>query len=69
MLPEARYPMNKSLPEETAQSGKAQPAFSPEGVDLTLIRWMKSLTPLGRLRALQGVARSLQTLRNARTRA
>ncbi|HEU5180505.1 MAG TPA: hypothetical protein VFW45_06920 [Candidatus Polarisedimenticolia bacterium] len=31
------------------------PTHSPDGVDLTLIRWMLSLTPLERLEALQGV--------------
>jgi hypothetical protein len=29
------------------------PAYSPDGVDLTLIRWMLSLTPAERLQVLQ----------------
>ncbi|MGH9645559.1 MAG: hypothetical protein ACRD4E_01975 [Bryobacteraceae bacterium] len=29
------------------------PAYSEDGVDLTLIRWMLSLTPAERLRVLQ----------------
>jgi hypothetical protein len=31
-----------------------EPAYSPDGVDLTLIRWMLSLTPAERLDVLQG---------------
>lgn len=60
--------MTMPLSDETADRRPAKPAFSPEGVDLTLIRWLKSLTPLQRLRALEGVARSLQKLKHARTR-
>ena len=30
-----------------------EPAYSPDGVDLTLIRWMLSLTPAQRLEVLQ----------------
>ncbi len=30
-----------------------RPAYSEDGVDLTLIRWMLSLTPLERLRKLE----------------
>ena len=41
------------------------PAFSPDGVDLTLIRWMLSLTPAERLAVLQANVRSLQRLRDA----
>ena len=36
---------------------------SEDGVDLTLVRWMLSLTPLERLRAAQSSARSLLRLR------
>lgn len=39
-------------------------AFSKEGVDLTLIRWMLSMTPAQRLRTLQSSARSLMRLRS-----
>ncbi len=34
-------------------------AYSEDGVDLTLIRWMLSLTPMERLAALQGSVDSL----------
>ncbi len=44
------------------------PAFSDDGTDLTLIRWMLSLTPLERLRVAQRYANSARKLRNARRR-
>ena len=43
------------------------PERSEDGVDLTLIRWMLSLTPAQRLRTAQGFARSLVRLRARRT--
>ena len=46
----------------------ARPQFSPDGVDLTLIRWMLSLTPDERLAALQSSVQSLVRLRDARSR-
>lgn len=33
--------------------GRALPVFAQDGTDLTLIRWMLSLTPEERLKALQ----------------
>jgi hypothetical protein len=33
-----------------------EPAYSPDGVDLTLIRWMLSLTPAERLDVVQDCA-------------
>jgi hypothetical protein len=44
------------------------PAYSEDGVDLTLIRWMLSLSPLQRLQVLQQTVQSIQKLRNARPR-
>ena len=41
---------------------------SDDGVDLTLIRWMLSLTPGERLRVLDSNARSLEMLRGAADR-
>jgi len=38
---------------------------SEDGVDLTLIRWMLSLTPAERLQVLQQSVQSLLTLRDA----
>jgi hypothetical protein len=40
-----------------------QPEYSEDGVDLTLIRWMLSLTPAERLAWLQSEVDSLLTLR------
>lgn len=42
----------------------APPTHSEDGVDLTLIRWMLSLTPLERLLALQRSVESIQRLRD-----
>lgn len=39
------------------------PDYSADGVDLTLIRWMLSLTPAERLSVLQDQVDSLLTLR------
>ncbi len=41
-------------------------AYSEDGVDLTLIRWMLSLTPMERLAALQGAVDSLWELTHGR---
>jgi hypothetical protein len=40
-----------------------EPAYSPDGVDLTLIRWMLSLTPAERLRVLQNFVNSVRKIR------
>jgi hypothetical protein len=40
--------------------------FSSDGVDLTLIRWMLSLTPMERLQTLQNNVRSILRLRDGR---
>ena len=42
------------------------PAESPDGVDLTLIRWTLSLTPLERLELLQDWVDGLAELQNGR---
>jgi len=56
---EQRDPASPDLPAE-------QPDFSPEGVDLTLIRWMLSLTPAQRLEVLQSAIASLQRMKHDR---
>ena len=40
--------------------------FSSDGVDLTLIRWMLSLTPMERLQTLQNNVRSILRLRDGK---
>lgn len=42
-----------------------RPIHSADGVDLTLIRWMLSLTPLERLEVLQQHLRAVARLRDA----
>jgi hypothetical protein len=39
-----------------------EPTYSPDGVDLTLIRWMLSMTPAERLETLQRFADCLLTV-------
>jgi hypothetical protein len=46
-----------------------RPTHSDDGVDLTLIRWMLSLTPAERLQAVQNYARVILRARHARERA
>ena len=43
------------------------PTHSPDGVDLTLIRWMLSLTPAERLEVAQRYANSIWEARGKRT--
>lgn len=57
----------------TSRMDEGEPAretntFSDDGVDLTLIRWMLSLTPAERLAVLQSNMRSLEALRGAANR-
>ncbi len=42
--------------------------YSEDGVDLTLIRWMLSLTPTERLQVLQDNISSIQKLKDAKNR-
>jgi hypothetical protein len=42
-----------------------RPTHSPEGVDLTLIRWFLTLTPLERLQTLENQMKSVQAIRDA----
>jgi len=43
--------------------------YAEDGVDVTLIRWMLSLTPAERLQALQQFARSILRMRAYASRA
>ena len=49
------------------QLNNSPPAYSPEGVDLTLVRWMLSLTPATRLAWLESAVDSCGRLRGAAT--
>jgi hypothetical protein len=48
-------------PADSARSD--QLAYSEDGVDLTLIRWMLSITPAERLEVLQQYVDSVLTIR------
>jgi len=43
-----------------------RPDYSDDGVDLTLIRWMRSLAPAERLQVLQSHLNSVEKLRAAK---
>jgi hypothetical protein len=48
-------------------AGQDEPTHSEDGVDLTLIRWMLSLTPAERLQVLQENLWSIMRLRGDET--
>jgi tripartite-type tricarboxylate transporter receptor subunit TctC len=54
--------------EETTAEAPALPTYNEDGVDLTLIRWMLSLTPQERLQVLQRTMEGIERLRNAQSR-
>lgn len=59
-------PGSAQMPEkDDALDGQSLPTHSDDGVDLTLIRWMLSMTPAERLQTLQRTIRSLLRLRDA----
>lgn len=59
-------PNDRLISESLQDSGDAdRPSHSADGVDLTLIRWMLSLTPLERLEVLQQHLRAVARLRDA----
>ena len=62
------------MPSGTLRAKRAEKALvsnerihSDDGVDLTLIRWMLSLTPVERLQVLQRHIASVQRLRGGKT--
>ena len=60
---QGRLPIAK--PERNRSLGNKQ-THSEDGVDLTLIRWMLSLTPAERLQVLQQSVQSLLRLRHGK---
>jgi len=52
-----------SLNQRPPREAPVESTYSSDGVDLTLIRWMLSLSPLERLEVLQASAGSLARLR------
>ena len=57
--------MNIQPPRQNELSTKDEEPYSEDGVDLTLIRWMLSLTPAERLQVLQRNVWSILRLRAA----
>jgi hypothetical protein len=58
-----------ALPQKPSRKARlpADRTHSEDGVDLTLIRWMLSLTPAARLKVLQQNVRSILRLRGENT--
>ena len=55
------------MSEDRQVFDEIEPSHSPLGVDLTLIRWMLTLTPGERLQVLQDHADSIYAIRAAST--
>lgn len=53
---------DRTLEESNLTAGETKKTHSEDGVDLTLIRWMLSLTPAERLMTLQNTIRSFKRL-------
>jgi hypothetical protein len=51
------------------ESAETPPEYDARGVDLTLIRWMQSLTPAERLEAVQSAVDALWPFRSGREQA
>ena len=56
-------------PKRLTTLAKARKTHSADGVDLTLIRWMLSLTPAQRLQVLERHVQSIMRLRGEQTKA
>ncbi len=50
-------------PEEQDLPPELQPDYSEDGVDLSLVRWMLSLTPAERLHVLEQHSANLEEMR------
>lgn len=55
----------ESMETHQEKNSESEPNFSSSGVDLTLIRWSLSLSPLERLLHLQNHVHSVLKIRNA----
>jgi hypothetical protein len=51
-----------TVPDPQPQTDYSQTDYSEDGVDLTLIRWMLSLTPAERLQILQRQVNAILTI-------
>jgi len=54
---------NRKVKPKAVTRSRKRPTHSEDGVDITLIRWFLTLTPLERLEALQEALRSHVELR------
>lgn len=57
----------ESAPNQAAER-QLEMEISPDGVDISLIRWMLSLTPMERLETLQDFVDGVLALRDGRVR-
>lgn len=60
---EPNHPLSSDMPQP--EEDRDRPRYSEDGVDLTLIRWMLSLTPVERLKVLQRHNLAIARLRDA----
>jgi hypothetical protein len=60
---EPNHPLPPDMPQP--EGHRDLPRYSEDGVDLTLIRWMLSLTPIERLKVLDRHNRAIARLRDA----
>ncbi len=60
---EPNHPLPSDMPQP--EGDPDLPRYSEDGVDLTLIRWMLSLTPIERLEVLDQHNRAIARLRDA----
>ena len=64
MKPAERTQQATSYSAKKLSAPEVTQDYSDDGVDLTLIRWMLSLSPENRLQVLQDAVRSVMSLRN-----
>ena len=55
-------------PSRKDTTDEPEPEIAPDGVDLSLIRWMLSLTPMERLESLQDLVDGVLALRDGRVK-
>ena len=67
MKPTEQTQRAASYSEKKVSTPEVTQDYSDDGVDLTLIRWMLSLSPEHRLQVLQDAVRSVMSLRNGRS--
>ena len=60
--------MTMTEPGESRESEAPLPDYSKDGVDLSLIRWMLSLTPAERLRFAEDQANGIRAIRERNDR-